>query len=113
AELLSGGVTLPRRELASPAPAGALAWGDAAHQPVVLRCGLDRPAALTPTSVTRVISDVQWLEVAEGDSATWYVVDRPVYVALTVPSDAGTGPLQDVSATVRDTLARGPVDTTG
>ncbi|OKI30511.1 hypothetical protein A6A25_28135 [Saccharothrix sp. CB00851] len=113
AELVSNGVPFPRRELASPAPAGASAWGDARHEPVVLRCGLDRPRDLTPTSRLRVISDVQWLEVAEGGAATWYVVDRPVYVALTVPSDAGTGPLQDVSAAIRDTLAKGPVDTTG
>ncbi|ROP40633.1 DUF3515 domain-containing protein [Saccharothrix texasensis] len=113
AQLLSGGVTLPRRELAAPAPAGALAWGDERHEPVVLRCGLDRPGDLTPTSQLRIISDVQWLEVSDGGSATWYVVDRPVYVALTVPSDAGTGPLQDVSTTIRDTLAKGPVDTKG
>ncbi|KOX12775.1 hypothetical protein ADK67_46975 [Saccharothrix sp. NRRL B-16348] len=113
AQLVSGGDTLPRRELASPAPAGAVAWGDARHEPVVLRCGLDRPGDLTPTSQLRVISDVQWLEVSEGGSATWYVVDRPVYVALTVPSDAGTGPLQDISTTIRDTLAKGPVDTRG
>lgn len=113
AELVSNGVPLPRRELASPAPAGALAWGDARREPVVLRCGLDRPRDLTPASGLRVISDVEWLEVSEGGSATWYVVDRPVYVALTVPSDAGTGPLQDVSAAIRDALAKGPVDTTG
>jgi hypothetical protein len=112
-QLVSNGATLPRRELAAPAPASALAWGDATHEPVVLRCGLERPRELNPTSSTRVISDVQWLEVSEGGSATWYVVDRPVYVALTVPSDAGTGPLQDISTTIRDTLAKGPVDTRG
>ncbi|PSL58267.1 uncharacterized protein DUF3515 [Saccharothrix carnea] len=113
AELVSNGVPLPRRELAAPAPAGASAWGDPRHEPVVLRCGLDRPGDLTTTSVLRMISEVEWLEVAEGGSATWYVVDRPVYVALTVPSDAGTGPLQDISATIRGTLAKSPVDTTG
>ncbi|MEU4739485.1 DUF3515 domain-containing protein [Actinosynnema sp. NPDC023658] len=112
-QLVSNGVTLPRRELAAPAPEGALAWGDAQHEPVVLRCGLDRPGDLTPTSELRLISDVQWLEVSDGGSATWYVVDRPVYVALTVPPDAGTGPLQDVSTTIRDTLAQGPVQTRG
>jgi hypothetical protein len=112
-QLVSNGVTLPRRELASPAPAGALAWGDKQHEPVVLRCGLDRPNALTPTSELRTVSDVTWLVVSEGSASTWYVVDRPVYVALTVPSDAGTGPLQDISTTIRDTLAKGPVDTRG
>ncbi|ONI83276.1 hypothetical protein ALI22I_32530 [Saccharothrix sp. ALI-22-I] len=112
-QLVSNGTTFPRRELASSAPAGALAWGDAKHEPVVLRCGLDRPADLTPTSELRTISDVDWLVVSEAGSSTWYVVDRPVYVALTVPSDAGTGPLQDISTTIRDTLAKGPVRTTG
>ncbi|WP_447003872.1 DUF3515 domain-containing protein [Saccharothrix isguenensis] len=112
-QLVSNGATLPRRELASPAPAAALAWGDKKHEPVVLRCGLDRPVALTPTSELRTISDVAWLVVSEGSASTWYVVDRPVYVALTVPSDAGTGPLQDISTTIRDTLAKGPVDTRG
>jgi hypothetical protein len=112
-QLLSNGATLPRRELASPAPAGALAWGDAKHEPIVLRCGLDRPGELNSSSALRLISDVNWLEVSQGDSATWYVVDRSVYVALTVPSDAGTGPLQDISTTIRDSLAKGPVDTAG
>ncbi|MBY8847810.1 DUF3515 domain-containing protein [Saccharothrix longispora] len=112
-QLLSNGATLPRRELAAPAPPGAVAWGDAAHEPIVLRCGLDRPADLTPTSTLRTISDVDWLVLSEGATSTWYAVDRPVYVALTVPSDAGTGPLQDISTTIRDTLAKGPVDTRG
>ncbi|GGP47296.1 DUF3515 domain-containing protein [Saccharothrix coeruleofusca] len=103
-QLVSNGDTLPRRELAAPAPAGALAWGDAEHEPLVLRCGLDRPADLTPTSELREISAVRWLEVSEGGQSTWYVVDREVYVALTVPSEAGTGPLQDISTTIRDTL---------
>lgn len=112
-QLVSNGTPMPRRDLAAPAPAGALAWGDAKHEPIVLRCGLDRPSELTQTSQLRVISDVQWLEVTQAGSSTWYVVDRPAYVALTVPADAGTGPLQDVSTTIRDTLPAVPVDTTG
>ncbi|GAA1334921.1 DUF3515 domain-containing protein [Saccharothrix algeriensis] len=112
-QLVSNGATLPRRELAEPAPAGALAWGDARHEPIVLRCGLDRPAGLTPTSQLRSVSSVQWLEVTEGSSSTWYLVDRPAYVALTIPAEAGTGPIQDISTTIRDTLPATPVDTGG
>ncbi|WNV89965.1 DUF3515 domain-containing protein [Umezawaea sp. Da 62-37] len=111
--VVSDGATLPRRELAAPAPAGTLAWGDAEHSPLVLRCGLDRPDELSPTAQLRVVSDVQWLEVQGDESSTWFAVDRPVFVALTVPKDAGTGPLQDVSTTIRDTLAKGPVPTQG
>jgi hypothetical protein len=112
-QLVSNGAQQPRRDLATPAPAGALAWGDAKHEPIVLRCGLDRPGDLTPESGLRLISDVQWLEISQAGSSTWYVVDRPVYVALTVPADAGTGPLQDISTTIRDTLPAVPVDTRG
>jgi hypothetical protein len=111
--LLSNEVVLERREIAEPAPVGAVAWGSAERDPVVLRCGLDRPGELTPTSALRVVSDVQWLQVEGEGASTWYAVDRVVYVALTVPDDAGTGPLQDVSTALRDRLASRPVDTGG
>jgi hypothetical protein len=75
----------------------------------VLRCGLARPGELTPTSALREISGVRWLPVEGAVATTWYVVDRPVYVALTVPAGSGTGPLQDVSTTVDRTLPTRPV----
>jgi hypothetical protein len=102
AELLSAGETLRERELAEPAPAATVAWGET--EPVVLRCGLDRPPELTRTSQLRVINGVKWLQVPGPATATWYVVDRPVYIALTVPDSAGTGPLQQISDTVSTTL---------
>jgi hypothetical protein len=104
--LTSRGAVLPRRELAAPAPVGSLAWGT--DNPVVLRCGLDRPPELTPTSQLRVINGVQWLEVLGEGASTWYVVDREIYAALTVPSDAGTGPLQEISTAVSQTLPPQP-----
>lgn len=74
---------------------------------MVLRCGLDRPAELTPdTQALRAVTGVQWLPVESESSTTWFVVDRPVYVALTVPNEAGTGPLQEISALIGRTLAR-------
>jgi hypothetical protein len=108
-ELPSGDRTLRRRPLAEPAPAGAAAWGGNTGEAVVLRCGLPRPGDLTPTSDLREISGVRWLPVAGTDATTWYVVDRAVYVALTVPEGTGTGVLQDVSTTVRAALAVRPV----
>ncbi|MEV6240961.1 DUF3515 domain-containing protein [Lentzea sp. NPDC051838] len=111
AALPSGKDTLPRRELASPAPPATVAWGDAQHDPVVLRCGLPRPSELTATSQLRVISDVQWLQLPGSGTSTWVVVDRGIYLALTVPDDAGTGPLQDVSTAVRDLLPKQPIKT--
>jgi hypothetical protein len=98
-----------RRELAKPAPPATAAWSDPTHQPVVLRCGIDRPAELTPTSQLRVVSGVQWLPVVGDGATTWYLVDRQVYVALTIPAAASTGPLQDVSAVVGRTLTAVPI----
>ena len=89
---------LTRAELAAPTPPGTVAWTGGVSRPVVLRCGLDRPAELIPTAGLRAVSGIQWLPVEATDGTmTWYLVDRPVYVAFTVPADAGTGPLQDVS----------------
>ena len=102
ADLISNGATLTRRVLAEPAPQATVAWGE--PDPIVLRCGLERPPELTTTAQLRVVSGVQWLPVEGQGASTWYVVDRNVYVGLTVPDTAGTGPLQQVSDTVAATL---------
>lgn len=107
AELNSKGARLPRRELAQPAPPATMAWGE--PDPIVLRCGMERPPELTPTAQLRVVSGVQWLPVAGQGMSTWYVVDRAVYLALTVPDSAGTGPLQQTSDTVAATLPAVPL----
>lgn len=103
----NGRSSLTRRELARPAQPGTVAWG--AGTPVVLRCGLAKPDELIPTSALLEVSTVSWLRVTEDGATTWYVVDRPVYAALTVPDGFGTGPLQEVSATIRKTLPAVPV----
>jgi hypothetical protein len=105
--------TLRRLPIADPAPPAALAWGTDRGDPVVLRCGLRRPAELTPTSALREVSKVEWLVVEGSGSSTWYVVDRGVYLALTMPAGTGTGPLQDVSAAVARVLPARPVATSG
>jgi hypothetical protein len=107
AELTSNGAKLAVRELAAPAPPSTIAWGDT--DPVVLRCGLEKPPELTPTAELRVINGVQWLQVPGEGAATWYVVDRDVYVALTIPDTAGTGPLQEISTTVSAKLPARPL----
>ena len=107
--LPDSGKTLHELPIADPAPPSAAAWGGDHGEPVVLRCGLPRPAELTPTAGLREISGVRWLPI-EGDGATtWVVVDRPVYVVLTVPEGSGTGPLQEVSATAGKALPKVPV----
>lgn len=109
ASLVSAGTTLPKLPLADPAPQGAVAWGDRIAPPVVLRCGLPKPPELTPTSALREVSSVRWLPIEGTGSSTWFVVDRPVYIALTLPEGVGTGPLQTVSEVVGATLPAQPV----
>ncbi len=114
-----------RAELAEPAPAGAAAWrpgpdaqgsgdGSAAAEPIVLRCGLDRPTEFRQGVGIQQVDAVQWFEVS-GDrmglaSTTWYAVDRPVYVALTLPDGSGPTPIQELSTVIADTLPAQPID---
>lgn len=92
---------LERRQLRVPAPEGAAGWGD---PPVVLRCGLDRPADLTATSRLLVVSGVQFLEIPGGGMSTWVAVDRPVYVAVAFPPRSGSGPLQQIATVISRAL---------
>lgn len=106
AELTLDGDRVPRRELARPAPPGAVAWGDGQHDPITVRCGISAPAELTPTSHLTNVSGVDWLTISRGDKTTWLAVDRPVHVALTVSRDTGTGPVQTMSRILRRTLPK-------
>jgi hypothetical protein len=105
--LPADGAMLAARPLADPAPQGTRAWA-AAPRPVVLRCGLVRPAELAPTSALLEVNGVRWLTLDDGVPnpvvVTYVAVDRPVYVVLTAPPDAGSGPLQAVADAVRATL---------
>jgi hypothetical protein len=104
ATLPSKGEELARLPLADPAPPAAAAWAGDRGEPVVLRCGLPKPAQYEPTAQLREISNVNWLPVDGEGASTWYTVDRPVYVALTIPDDAGTGVVQEMSATIAKVL---------
>jgi Protein of unknown function (DUF3515) len=107
ATLQSGSTVLSRAQLAEPAPPASVAWTDQRTDPVVLRCGLDKPAELTPsTDKLRAVDGVSWLAIDGTDATTWYLVDRAVYVAVTVPASAGTGPLQDITALIGRTMPK-------
>ncbi|MDD7941193.1 DUF3515 domain-containing protein [Actinomycetospora lutea] len=96
-----------RRVLADPAPPATVAWGgEHGATPVVMRCGLPRPAELAGGGTTTVVNGVDYIEIDDGipGSSTWVTADRAVYVGLTVPDDIGTGPLQDISRGVKIAL---------
>ena len=105
-----------RAELARPAPNGASAWRSGTHDdPVIMRCGLQRPDDFVVGSPIQVVDRVQWFRVSdEGATAagrsTWCTVDRPVYVALTLPAGSGPVPIQELSSIIDRTLTAVPID---
>jgi hypothetical protein len=104
-----GGYT--RAQLAQPAPVGAAAWQPAgAGDPVILRCGLDRPADFVVGSPIQVVDRVQWFEVSQDQRSTWYTVDRAVYVALTLPQGSGPTPIQQLSELIDRIMPTHPID---
>lgn len=95
-----------RREIA-PATRRVAAWGD---PPVVLRCGVPRPAVLTPLAQLIEVNGVDWVL---AERARWFVfttAGRRTYVELRVPAStrraAATAPLVDVAAAVRRAVPR-------
>ena len=100
-----------RAPAADPAPAGAAAWQtEPDSEPVILRCGLDRPIMFVVGAPIQVVDTVQWFRVADEERSTWFVVDRAVYVALTLPQGSGPTPIQEISRVVAKALPAKPID---
>lgn len=102
-------------ELVEPAPPATQAWtGEDSDDRVVLRCGLDRPLEFDAAAALQLVDGVQWFQVTdpggESASSTWYVVDRGVYIAVTVPPNSGPTPIQQLSDTIATTLPEQPID---
>jgi hypothetical protein len=123
-----------RAPAADPAPPGAAAWRvDSQDEAVILRCGIERPADFVIGSPLQVVDNVQWFRVGEAGAgedgvgeagagkdggtsdqgrSTWFAVDRPVYVALTLPAGSGPTPIQDISRLIAKLLPAKAVDPT-
>jgi hypothetical protein len=120
-----------RATVAEPAPSGAAAWRATPDgEPVVLRCGVERPAEFVLGSPLQVVDAVSWFRVGEegagetgvgeagaGETgadddgrSTWFAVDRPVYVALTLPPGSGPTPIQEISRVIANLLPAKDVD---
>ncbi|MDI9914519.1 DUF3515 domain-containing protein [Rhodococcus sp. IEGM 1379] len=103
-----------RAELLEPAPAGAAAWQRSESEPIVLRCGLDRPAEFDQAAALQVVNGVQWFQVSGTDiglaASTWFAVDRGEYIGITVPDGNGPTPIQEFSDTISATLPQQPLD---
>jgi hypothetical protein len=75
------------------------AWGDPA---VVLRCGIESPQELTCSASLIQVNGVSWLQLSEAglDSTTYIAADRSVRIAVTVPTNSGTGAIGGISTVV-------------
>jgi hypothetical protein len=98
-----------RAPAAQPAPQGAAAW-TTGGEPIILRCGLERPAEFVVGSPLQLVDAVQWFELADQGRSTWFAVDRPVYVALTLPQGSGPTPIQEISGVIAKSLPAKPID---
>lgn len=103
--------TYQRATPAAPVPPATAAWRSRDTEPVVLRCGIGRPADFVVGAPIQIVNTVQWFRVAEQDTgrSTWFAVDRPVYVALTLPQGTGATPIQEISDIVAAKLTAVPI----
>ena len=102
-----------------PVPPGAAAWLLGGGEPVVLRCGVDRPDEFVVGAAIQVVDAVQWFQVGSTDAApatsenaarsTWFAVDRPVYIAVTLPPGSGPTPIQQLSDVIAGRLTAVPI----
>ncbi|QLY29970.1 DUF3515 domain-containing protein [Nocardia huaxiensis] len=102
-------------ELREPAPVATKAWQKPeGGEPIVLRCGLDRPLEFNRASPLQIVNGVNWFEVRDETSGvtsgTWFAVDRGTYIAVTMANDAGPTPLQDISESIKKAIPEQPLD---
>ena len=78
----------------------AAAWGD---PPIILRCGVEDPEALKPTSQCFDVNDVGWLAETTADGYLFTTIGRAFNVSVEVPKtyDPAADALADVASTVK------------
>ncbi|MBT0565429.1 DUF3515 domain-containing protein [Williamsia sp. CHRR-6] len=79
--------------------------------PLQLKCGVQRPNDLAPTSALLTVNAVQWFSRSSTAPGTlWFAVDHRPYVALWIPDNAGNGPITDITDVIDTVLARSTID---
>ncbi|MCA0146510.1 DUF3515 domain-containing protein [Blastococcus sp. LR1] len=91
----------PSRRVQSDTPY-VYAWGE---PPVVLRCGVERPAGWTVTASAIQINGVQWyVDTTDPEATVWTAVDRPVYVEVRLPSGVDSAPVTALTVPLAEAL---------
>ena len=101
-----------RAPAAEPAPKGTAAWQAAPDaEPVILRCGLERPVPNSSLACPyRLSTQCNGSQVTDQGRSTWFAVDRGVYIALTLPAGSGPTPIQEMSEVIARKIAAKPLD---
>lgn len=90
-----------RVQLRDPAPPATAGYRTPDGEPITVQCGVEPPPGFVVGAALQQVNEVQWFSEADPEeqitSNTYVAVDRPVFVALTMPDSAGTGVIQDVS----------------
>ena len=106
----AGSAVVTPSDLADLEVGAVAAWGQPA---VVLRCGVQTPTELTCTAPVQEVDGVTWLPLTNATdtdgSTTYLLADRAVRVALTVPPTVASGPWQQISSIVKQTLPEEPI----
>lgn len=86
ADRLPARVSDEERRETDPASRYTAAWGD---PPITVRCGVRKPAQLTPTAMLFTVDDVDWLPLPQDSDAPtrFYAVERRAYVEVVVPAE--------------------------
>jgi Protein of unknown function (DUF3515) len=91
----------PSRQVQSDSPY-AYAWGE---PPVVLICGVERPAGFTVGVSAIQINGVQWyVDISDPDTTVWTTVDRPVYIQVSLPAEVDSAPVTVLSTPIGQAL---------
>ncbi|MCW2770343.1 MAG: hypothetical protein JWR27_1776 [Aeromicrobium sp.] len=79
----------------------AVAWG---APPIILRCGVERPAALLPTSQCFLVDGVDWFAETTADGYLFTTIGRRFFVSVEVPKEYD--PAADALADVADAVEK-------
>ncbi|MGY1987380.1 DUF3515 domain-containing protein [Blastococcus sp. SYSU DS0669] len=82
--------------------ANVYAWGE---PPVVLTCGVERPAGWTVGASAIQINGVQWhVDTSDPEATVWTAVDRPVYVEVRLPPGVDSAPVTALTVPLAEAL---------
>ena len=94
-----------RRTSSDPPSSSIVAWGDPA---IVLRCGVARPARLNPALTAQLfaVDGVLVLPARTSAQTVFTVIDRSVYLDVSVPTSYSQPPLGPIMTAVKRVLPK-------